>query len=76
MVNNIAGLAVKTPWFPCRKCGGMHSTVGGGELICGCGGHIGWVSKQTGAFLAEVVRQFGRPTEPVEIRPPNTWDAA
>jgi hypothetical protein len=39
-------------------------------LRCECGRHRGWVSDQSYKFLAEAVRRFGPPIEPVEIRAP------
>ena len=69
----LVGLAIEMP-APCPRCNGTAATVGAGRgphcasLMCVCGRHLGWMSRQSHSFIAETVRQFGRPTEPIRIR--------
>jgi hypothetical protein len=51
------------------------ATIGSGagphfaELKCtACGAHRGWLSKRTTGMIEAIVKQFGRPTEPIVIR--------
>jgi hypothetical protein len=44
--------------------------------MCVCGRHLGWMSVPTFNFIAEIVRQFGRPSEPICVtRKPPTSDS-
>jgi hypothetical protein len=69
----VGGLAIVMP-TPCRHCNGVAATIGVGRgppsasLTCGCGRHLGWMSTGTFNFIAETVRHFGRPTEPIKVR--------
>jgi hypothetical protein len=74
-MTDLVGLAITMP-SPCSRCNGTAATVGAGRgphcasLMCACGRHLGWMSKQSHDFIAETVQQFGRPTEPIRIRAP------
>jgi hypothetical protein len=68
------GLIVALP-DSCSRCGGHVAEIGPGagphkaSLRCAaCETHRGWISGNSYAFLAEFVRNFGRPTEPIAIR--------
>ena len=56
------------------RCGRVFAVIEAGRgpdnggLRCACGWHRGWISGETHKFLCDVVRRFGRPTEPIEIR--------
>lgn len=70
----VIGLEVKLPRH--CPCGHDLMTIGPGKamhkasLHCSrCGRHGGWVSNESYAFLIETVRLFGRPSDPIEIRP-------
>ena len=58
---------------PCPRCNGTAATIGAGRgphcasLMCVCGRHLGWMSRQSHGFITATVRQFGRPTEPIRI---------
>jgi hypothetical protein len=60
---------------PCR-CGRVFVAIEPGRgpdhaaLRCACGWHRGWISGETHKILCDVVRRFGRPTSPIEIRAP------
>jgi hypothetical protein len=69
-VTDIVGLAIVMP-SPCPRCTGTAANIGTGRgphaasLMCACGQHLGWMGPRTHAFIAATVRQFGRPTEPI-----------
>jgi hypothetical protein len=72
--DSIVGLAAKMP-SPCRGCGSVSAVIEStgtgphhGSLRCQCGQFRGWVSKQTYNFVTATIREFGRPTQPIEIR--------
>src|SRR5262245_7695190 len=73
---DIIGLAIVMP-TPCPRCNGVAATIGTGRgphsasLMCSCGRHLGWMSAQTFDFITEIVRRFGRPTEPIQVRVKN-----
>src|SRR5262245_53500069 len=56
------------------RCGRVFAIIEAGcdpdhvGLRCSCGWHRGWLSGETLQFLRDVVRLFGRPTSPIEIR--------
>ncbi len=59
----------------CGNCGSDIATIGSStgphyaRLNCECcGGHRGWLSGATYRFLSDVIENFGRPNEPIEIR--------
>jgi hypothetical protein len=68
------GLSVILP-RRCSNCGSDSAVVGSSRgphhasLLCDCcGGHRGWLSGATYRFLSDVIENFGRPIEPIEIR--------
>jgi hypothetical protein len=68
------GLTVILPRL-CRNCGADTGVIGSSAgphharlKCCGCGCHSGWLSGETFRFLSDVIDNFGRPTEPVEVR--------
>jgi hypothetical protein len=69
----VVGLAIVMP-TPCPRCRGVAATIGAGRgphlasLMCTCGRHLGWMSADTFTFTTAIVRQFGRPTEPIVVR--------
>lgn len=72
--DSLIGLTVTLP-DSCSKCGAGETLIGPGSgphlasLRCAvCEIHRGWVGQRTHAFLAETVKQFGRPTTPIAIR--------
>ena len=75
----LVGLAITLP-EPCPRCSGHAAVIGVGRgphkasIMCVCGRHLGWVSMATFNFIAETVRQFGRPSEPICVnrKPPST----
>jgi hypothetical protein len=74
-MTDLIGIAVVMP-APCPRCNGTFAAIGAGRgphaasLRCACGRHLGWMSKESHGFIAATVRQFGRPTEPIQIRAP------
>jgi hypothetical protein len=68
------GLSVILP-KPCGNCGADAAVIGSSRgshyasLLCDCcGGHRGWLRGATFKILSDVVENFGRPNEPIEIR--------
>jgi hypothetical protein len=68
------GLSVILP-RQCSNCGSDSAIVGSSRgphhasLLCECCcGHRGWLSGTTYRFFSGVIENFGRPTEPIEIR--------
>ena len=60
-----------------RRCGcgnsalriGPGQGIHMGSLTCTeCGHHTGWLSREAHAFVSEIVRLFGRPTKPIQVR--------
>src|SRR5262249_25855518 len=77
----LVGLAIRLP-EPCPRCSGHDAVIGTGRgphkasIMCVCGRHLGWMSTPTFHFLAETVRQFGRPSEDICVnRKPLTGEA-
>jgi hypothetical protein len=73
---SVIGLQVTLPG-PCR-CGESVAVTRSSRgphhagLLCDCcGGHRGWLSGATFRFLSDVIENFGRPIEPIEIRQPH-----
>ena len=70
---DVVGLPIVMPTL-CPRCYGVTATIGAGRgphrasLMCGCGCHLGWMSAETFSFITAIVRQFGRPTEPIKVR--------
>ena len=77
--DDLVGLAITLP-EPCPRCSGHDAVMGAGRglhkasIMCVCGRHLGWISVPTFNFIAETVRQFGRPSEPISVnrKPPTT----
>ena len=77
--HELIGLAI-TVIEPCPRCSGCDAVIGAGRgphkasFMCVCGRHLGWMSVATFEFIAEIVRQFGRPSEPISVtrKPPAT----
>jgi hypothetical protein len=68
------GLAVILP-RQCNNCSADTAIIGSSagphhaRLNCTCcGAHCGWLSGATFNFLSDVIENFGRPIEPIEIR--------
>jgi hypothetical protein len=73
-MSNILGLIVVLP-DRCRNCNSNTAMVGScptphfTKLYCdGCDCGRGYVGRDLYAFLEEFIKQFGRPTEPIELR--------
>ena len=68
--SDLVGLAITLP-EPCPRCSGHDAVIGAGRgphkasIMCVCGRHLGWMSVPTFNFIAETIRQFGRPSEPI-----------
>ena len=68
------GLIVRCHEKPCRECGSIDSIIGNGddqrfEMVCAvCGAHRGRPSEKTLSFIIGIIRQVGRPTEPIILR--------
>src|SRR5262245_13352093 len=78
--NELIGLAITLP-EQCPRCHGHDAVIGAGRgphkasIMCVCGRHLGWMSYATFSFIAETVRQFGRPSAPISVtRKPPTSD--
>ena len=77
--HDLVGLAITLP-EQCPRCRGHDAVIGAGRgphkasIMCVCGRHLGWLSIATFNFIAETVRQFGRPSEPISVtrKPPAT----
>ena len=74
--NSPFGLRIEMP-TPCLNCTRNVATIGPGKkphrasLRCtACMRFRGWVSIETFNFITDLVRQFGRPTEPIVVRTP------
>ena len=75
-VINLAGLIVRCSQRPCPDCRSVHCLIASadvpqpyGQMICVvCDRHRGQLKKRTHAFISEIIRHFGRPTEPIELR--------
>jgi hypothetical protein len=75
--SNLVGLAITLP-ERCPRCSTHHAVIGAGRgphrasIMCVCGCHLGWMSLPTFDFIAEIVRQVGRPSEPICVnrKPP------
>jgi hypothetical protein len=72
--NNLVGLRVEMP-TPCPSCARNVATIGEGRgphkasLHCtACERHRGWMSIEAFHFVSDLVRRFGRPTEPIVVR--------
>jgi hypothetical protein len=57
------------------RCGSSDAVIGEGKgshraaFFCGrCEGHRGWMANEAHAFVAEVVKKFGKTTKPIKIR--------
>jgi hypothetical protein len=66
----LVGLAIRLP-EQCSRCSGRDAVIGAGRgphkaaIMCVCGRHLGRMSMLTFNFIAETIRQFGRPSEPI-----------
>jgi hypothetical protein len=75
----LVGLAITLP-ERCPRCSGHDAVIGTGRgphkasIMCVCSRRLGWMSVATFNFIAETVRQFGRPSEPISVnrKPPTT----
>ena len=79
--DSLVGLAITLP-EQCPRCRGHDAVIGAGRgphkasIMCVCGRHLGWLSITTFNFIAETVRQFDRPSEPISVnRKPPTGEA-
>jgi hypothetical protein len=57
------------------QCGSCDAVIGEGKgphrasLFCSrCERHRGWMANEAHAFVAEVVKKFGKPTAPIRIQ--------
>lgn len=74
------GLTVRCHQRPCPECSAIDSIICSGdaphpygEMICVvCDRHRGRISKRTHDFIVGVIKQFGRPTEPILTRVKNS----
>jgi len=71
---SILGLSVITP-TPCHACRSIFAVVGSsngphyGHYRCAsCDAFLNWMRGETHRFLCDVIDNFGRPAEPIEIR--------
>ena len=81
----LAGLRIqleRTKDVPCGVCGQTVVVVGNAagphvaSLHCAsCGRHRGWLSEAIAEFLVATISRFGRPTETIKIRNPNSRKA-
>jgi hypothetical protein len=68
------GLIVRCREKSCRDCGSIDSIIGNGdgqrfEMVCAvCDAHRGRPSEKTLSFIVGIIRQVGRPTEPIILR--------
>jgi hypothetical protein len=60
-------------------CGSAQASIGSSPGFCGavlictnCNCHTGWLPGGSFAFIAGVIDPFGRPSEPIVIRSPNS----
>jgi hypothetical protein len=70
---SLIGLTVTLP-DECPRCGEYIAAIGAGcgphraALLCSkCRRHRGWMSETSFDFVAESVRQFGRPVDPISV---------
>jgi hypothetical protein len=69
----LLGLSITLP-EQCPACHGHDAVIGASHgpykisIMCACGRHLGWLSVESFNFLTEIVRCFGRPTEPICVR--------
>jgi hypothetical protein len=68
------GLIVRCQQKPCPDCRCVDCLIGmGDELVCFvCDRHRGRLSKLTHNFICESIRNFGRPSEPIQLRIKNS----
>jgi hypothetical protein len=73
---SIVGLSVIMAERRCKNCGSHSLTLGSSagphwaSLTCtDCGCHSGWASADSIAFINSVIDHFGRPIEPIVVRP-------
>jgi hypothetical protein len=74
-VMNLAGLIVRCRKRPCPDCQSVDCLIGSadvphpyGQMICVvCDRHRGQINKRAHAFISEIIRNFGRPTEPIQL---------
>jgi hypothetical protein len=68
------GLIVCCHEKPCRECGSIDSIIGNGdgqafEMVCAVrDAHRGRPNEKTLSFIVGIIRQAGRPTEPIILR--------
>ena len=64
MASSLAGLRVNTA-IPCA-CGTREAVIGDdNRLRCRCGNDRGRIGPKATAFIAEIIKQFGRPEAPI-----------
>jgi len=65
----LVGLRVKMR--PCAACGCIIAHINSKAMTCdSCGRKRGRLDSETQRFLRDFIAIFGRPTAPIEIRPP------
>ncbi len=79
---SVLGLEVKMPWRPCQ-CGAVTATIGSSagphcaSLHCTrCDSFQGWLCAESYYFVAGIVDHFGRPTDPIIVKPKNSRASA
>jgi hypothetical protein len=72
-IDPLHGLSVQLP--DTCQCGSCDAVIGEGKgphrasLFCSrCEAHRGWMANEAHAFVAELVKKFGKPTTPIKIR--------
>jgi hypothetical protein len=76
----LEGIEVET-WRGCHWCGAKTLTICGppsgphaAMLVCPrCHHNGGWLPKEAARFLTELIKHFGCPTGPVNLRKTNGW---
>jgi hypothetical protein len=61
------------------QCGSCNAVIGEGKgphraaFFCSrCERHRGWMANEAHAFIAEVVKKFGKPTKPIKVQRNNS----
>jgi hypothetical protein len=69
---DLTGLRVRLR--PCRACGCISAAIIKNNAIAceSCGRKRGKVDDDVQRFLRDLIAHFGRPTAPIEIRPPSS----
>jgi hypothetical protein len=69
----LIGLRVKIQGGHCN-CGEELAVLGSSSgphaaaILCACGAHRGWLGHEIANAIARVIKEFGRPDEPIVLR--------